>query len=65
MSAIYCVITALLFASAVCDDQLYNFISEEFAELEIVNGTSADEGEFPFAVSCKREVRFGCNVLAL
>lgn len=45
----------LLTSGCVCGDQTNNEVDEKLIlpdhQLEIVNGTDADEGEFPFAVS--------------
>lgn len=57
MFRIYCLITILLFTSCACADEGNNEVEDElllpdaFHQLEIVNGTDAEEGEFPFAVS--------------
>lgn len=59
-------VIVLLFAFCVCGyDEINNEVDEEylvlpdyFHQLEIVNGTAADEGEFPFAVSSQKKIFF-------
>lgn len=57
MFRVYYLITILLFTSCTYGDESNNEVQDElllpdaFHQLEIVNGTDAEEGEFPFAVS--------------